>query len=438
MRGRPTGVYLASPMVQTPWGNSSELRDRKLRPGAGTPRPEVVRNQRERLFGAMVAVVAEKGYEATTVADLVRLSGVSRSDFYKHFGSKQDCFVAMVRELVDPAVEAILRAAEGADEQRVQDVFERFLTMTARHAATARVCIVELHTAGEEAEAVLDRIFEAVEELVREANERIPGREEMPPEVVRVLIGGVRKVIHTRLYRRQERELEKLAPQLWRWALSYPPPPQHLRVPRRTAGAPSQFGGYTPAERIARAVAAVTAEKGYQGLSTDEIAERASISLSTFYAHFADKRDAVLAAVEMGGAQMMASVVPAAGRATDWREGVRVAYEAMFSYLVAEPAFAQLIAVEVYAMGPEALALRDRVIDSMSAMLAPGFGENPEMPEIASEAIGGAIYALLRERLRSGGPRRLAEAVPLATYLTLAPFIGAEEAAAIANGGRGR
>jgi AcrR family transcriptional regulator len=52
------------------------------------PRAEVVRNQRERLFGAMIAVVSEKGYEATTVADVIELCGVSRSDFYKHFANK--------------------------------------------------------------------------------------------------------------------------------------------------------------------------------------------------------------------------------------------------------------------------------------------------------------------------------------------------------------
>src|SRR5258708_1082406 len=50
-------------MVRTPWGHSSELRERKLPPGRGTPREEAERNQRERLFAAMVATVAEKGYE---------------------------------------------------------------------------------------------------------------------------------------------------------------------------------------------------------------------------------------------------------------------------------------------------------------------------------------------------------------------------------------
>jgi Bacterial regulatory proteins, tetR family len=74
--------------LRTPWGSADELRERRLHPSNGMSREEVARNQRERLFGAMVAAVAEKGYEASTVADALELSGVSRSAFYEHFANK--------------------------------------------------------------------------------------------------------------------------------------------------------------------------------------------------------------------------------------------------------------------------------------------------------------------------------------------------------------
>src|ERR1700709_1782710 len=91
-------------MTKTPWGDAATLRERKLRPGRGMPRGEAERNQRERFFAAMVATVAEKGYEATTVADLVELSGVSRSAFYKHFEDKEACFLAAIEAIVGPAL----------------------------------------------------------------------------------------------------------------------------------------------------------------------------------------------------------------------------------------------------------------------------------------------------------------------------------------------
>ena len=182
-------------------------------------------------------------------------------------------------------------------------------------------------------------------------------------------------------------------------------------------------------------MAAVVAEKGYGAMSTDDIAARAAISLSTFYAHFADKRDAVLGALEMSGAQIMALAVPAARRAGDWQEGVRALYEAICAYFVAEPAMAELATVGVYGAGPQALARRDRVIDSLAAMLAPGFEENPEAPAVSAEAIGATrLRADARAGAQSEGPQSLGGVVPLATYITLVGFVGPERACAVANG----
>jgi hypothetical protein len=52
--------YVAA--IQTPWGQASELRNRKLHPGSGTPRPEVIRNQREALLAVADQLSIELGY----------------------------------------------------------------------------------------------------------------------------------------------------------------------------------------------------------------------------------------------------------------------------------------------------------------------------------------------------------------------------------------
>src|SRR5690348_16780207 len=96
------GGYVPATMVRTPWGDAASLRERQMRPGRGTPRAEADRNQRERLFAAMVAAVDEKGYDAATVADVVELSAVSRSAFYRHFEDKEACFLAAVEAIVEP------------------------------------------------------------------------------------------------------------------------------------------------------------------------------------------------------------------------------------------------------------------------------------------------------------------------------------------------
>lgn len=428
-----------STAVRTPWGNALTLRDRKLRPGRRLPPEEVARNQRERLFAAMVAVVAEKGYEATRVADLLELSGVSRSAFYEHFRDKEECLLGALGDFVAPAIESIVEAGENQpSEARVQDAFERFVRMIVEQAPAARLCFVEIYAAGPRAVEQVDRTADAFQAFVAETVERIPGRKAMPPELVRALVGGLRKVIHTRLFHGEEEQLIRLIPEMWDWALSYPAPPEPLRRPR--ARPPESLGRvYDPAERILQALAAVVADKGYPAMTVGDIAARASISLSTFYANFADKEDAMLAAIDSGASQMLATTLPAFRRAPDWPHAVHGALAAMLAFCAAEPAYTRLGAVDVYAAGGRALEQRDQVMKGMEMLLAPGYERRPDASPIAAEAIGGAIYALIYERVKRGETESVQEIGPMATYVALAPFLGAEEACAIANGdARGR
>src|ERR1700733_6706765 len=65
----------------------------------------VAQNQRERLVTGLTEVLYEVGYQKTTVSLIGARASVSKSDFYKHFQSKDDCFFAAY----DVAVERIRR-----------------------------------------------------------------------------------------------------------------------------------------------------------------------------------------------------------------------------------------------------------------------------------------------------------------------------------------
>jgi AcrR family transcriptional regulator len=424
--------------VKTPWGDARTLRDRKLRPGQRLPPDEVARNQRQRLFAALVAVVAEKGYEATRVADLLELSGVSRSAFYEHFGDKEECLLAALDAFVGPTIGAIAKVGDNSKplgEEQTRIAFEAIVRMIVEQPATSRMCFVEIYAAGPRAVEKVDRTTDTFQDFVGATLHRMPGREGMPPEIVRAVFGGLRRIIHTRLYRGQEDELIDLIPQMWNWSLSYLPPPVPLRRPRwRPSASAGRPEGYDPAERILRALASVVAEKGYPAMTVNDIASRASISLSTFYAHFADKEEAMLAAVDSGSAQMLATTLPAFRRAPDWPHAVRGAFGAMFAFCAAEPEYTTLGAIDVYAAGHRVLERRDQVIEGMQALLVPGYELKPDASPVAAEAIGGAIYSMIYDQVRGGAIESMAELAPLATYVTLAPFIGVEEACTVANG----
>ncbi len=423
-------------MTRTPWGDAERLRAQKLAPGFRLSRDEVEQSQRQRLLAAMVAVVSERGYEATTVANVVEMSGVSRTAFYRLFDNKEDCFVAAVDAIIRFLTAVVIDAygVEAPWDQRLRATFEAFVGLVVDQPAAARLCLLDVYVAGPEAVKHADRGATTFEQLAQQAVKDAPEYAAMPPLVVRGIVGGIRKVIFTRLRRGEAETLPEIVPELWQWALSYKAPPVPLRQPRVRSEPPAaRFVAHNQVERLCAAMANVTAEKGYAATTLDDVVAEASASLSTFYSHFATKEEAFLAANDVGLAQTLAAVLPAFQRAPDWRHGVRSAIESMLAYFSAEPTWARLGILETLAAGPRGMEQRDDAIATYATLLQPGFEAAPDVPPIAAEAIGGAVYELMYDHIRQRGTARLPELQSAATFLGLAPFLGVEEAVAIAN-----
>jgi AcrR family transcriptional regulator len=431
--------------LQTPWGDASTLRERRLPPGRSGDRDAARREQRERLFAAIVASCDEKGYDATSVEDLLQASGVSRATFYEQFDDKLDCFRAAEDEMVAEAI-AIVADELGGDGDvvdRPRAALEAFVRLIVAQPAAARLCIVESYAAGETGIAPIRRATDWLVVLGRDSAGQIPGREGIPAELLRGIIGGLYQVIYRRLLQRREDELPELIPVMWDWAMSFPSPPKPLRRPGRlivarpVSPAPP-FASYSPEQRIIRGFAAAVAKKGYPATTIADIASAASISQTTFYEHFDGKEDALRAALDSSGAQLLAAVMPAVRRADNWRVAVRVAFEEACGFLASEPAFAALRTVDIYGAGPVAIADRERVGKELfAAFRGQALDTELTSPKLFVEACAGAIYGVLFEGVWKGKLGDLPRLAPYLTYFALAPFIGAEEACEIATG-RGR
>src|SRR6476659_879358 len=156
-------------MVVTPWGNSEALREGMLTPGPSNLPESVVDNQRQRLFGAMVASVAERGYADTRIADLVEISGVSLRSFYDLFPDKQACFVGAVDALVRSTIGPVLES-HGPEDWELDS--KRRLgfaaTLAAAQPAAAKMCLVEPFAAGPAAVQLVDEAAARMEDLVSE------------------------------------------------------------------------------------------------------------------------------------------------------------------------------------------------------------------------------------------------------------------------------
>ena len=116
-------------------------------------REVVAASQRGRLLDAMACVVAQKGYGAASVADVIATAGVSRKTFYVHFRDKLDCFLAAYGVGVDVLLATVRGAGEGeTDPFAVTRVRTRaYLQTLAAEPDFARTFLLEVSAAGPQA-----------------------------------------------------------------------------------------------------------------------------------------------------------------------------------------------------------------------------------------------------------------------------------------------
>ena len=70
------------------------------------------------MLEAIAKAVAEKGYAATTVADVIDGAGVSRRTFYEQFEGKEECFLAAFDTGIGYLLSEMSRATRGVGDWR--------------------------------------------------------------------------------------------------------------------------------------------------------------------------------------------------------------------------------------------------------------------------------------------------------------------------------
>lgn len=182
-------------------------------------REAVKESQRGRLLFAIAQVVAERGYAAATVADIVDRASVSRSTFYEQFLDKESCFIAAF----DYGVDFVLRRMEeardevGADagwRDHVRADFATYLTVLAREPAFAHALHVEILAAGPVALAHRAEILSVFSERTRSLHVAARGDDPSLPDLPDVAFdlhsGGVDELIRGRLLADPDADLTQL------------------------------------------------------------------------------------------------------------------------------------------------------------------------------------------------------------------------------------
>lgn len=169
----------------------------------------VAGSQRLRLLDAVARVVADKGYGAATVADVIALAGVSRRTFYEHFAGLEDCFLAAYEDGMRSLFGAIGTALEGVPRDdlalRTRVAIDAYLAAMASMPAAAWSFTVEVLGAGRRAldrrDWVMAQWVEQWRAFHRRRQQLEPGLADVSDAQLLALVGGMEELVRDQLRR---------------------------------------------------------------------------------------------------------------------------------------------------------------------------------------------------------------------------------------------
>jgi AcrR family transcriptional regulator len=188
----------------------------------GLSREFVAQNQRERLLTAIAETLDQLGYDKTTVSSIGAHAHVSKSDFYRHFDSKDDCFIGAYDDAAERLREEVVTACVGRDDwaDGVCAGIAAGLAWLACEPARANLLLVEGLRAGRE---VYERYLAALQSFVPLLRQGAPEDVVVPrpPRATdEAVLGGMASLVARRVLAGETKQLAKFFPDVAQFALA--------------------------------------------------------------------------------------------------------------------------------------------------------------------------------------------------------------------------
>jgi AcrR family transcriptional regulator len=402
----------------------------------------------------MLLAAVRRGYAGANVAHVIAHAGVSRPTFYEYFEDKDDCFLAVHREISAQLIEQVSEAVSAEPPERaLQAGIKTLLLLAHAKPERARFLVNETMAGGHRALDQRDQLVERIARIIERVHAQSAPRALTPDLPTRALVGGICGLLAPRL-RRREYDLMGVAEEICEWIESYNRPSEEHRwrtlapgprllparhvselalqpppaLPRGRPSLSSAEISRHQRERIVYATAEVAAEKGYATATIADITTTAGVDRRVFYAHFHDKQQAFLAAHELGFQHTMAVSASAFFSTDSWPDRIWEGLRAGSHFDATYPVVAHIGYVEAYAVGSPAV---QRVDDSRAAFnifVQEGYRyASKPPPTIALDALSATIFEIGYLHARTRRFDLIPRLAPHAAYLVLAPFLGCEQ-----------
>jgi len=164
------------------------------------PRPAAA-GHRARLTESLAAAIAEKGYAAVTIADVVRIARVSKRTFYEHFADKEACFLALYAETSDELIELIATSAAtapGSWEERIEAAARAYFERVAGEPELIRAALLEIQAAGPRARELRREVQRRYADQLRAFSDAAAAEgagRALTPALATAVVGGLNELM---------------------------------------------------------------------------------------------------------------------------------------------------------------------------------------------------------------------------------------------------
>jgi AcrR family transcriptional regulator len=207
------------------------------------------------------------------------------------------------------------------------------------------------------------------------------------------------------------------------------------RLPRGRHGLPRELIERSQRQRLLAAVVRVTVENGYESTTVGDVLGEAGVGRESFYELFDDKLDCMLAAHRILIDRLEERVRAAYLGDGPWPQRVRGALSATLDWFAADPDAARFTLVELSTVGPAFREIFQAEYARFTKLLDEGLDASSPGPELsrATSLLVGAMMARIYEEVLLGRVAELPRLLPDLTYSLLVPFVGEEQARALAE-----
>ena len=181
---------------------------------AAQPVPE----HRTRLLHAMGSSAADRGFAATTIADIVREAGVSKRTFYEHFVSNEACFLALYRAVSASALRTLSDSVrpEKPWHHQIETALNAYFAHLSAGPRLLRTLFVEVHHLGEEGAVVRREVMQHLADFLLQTVNRPSGfaapSHELSPTMAMAAVGGINELVLMAIERGEAEQLTRLTP----------------------------------------------------------------------------------------------------------------------------------------------------------------------------------------------------------------------------------